>query len=39
MDVWAMAASLYRMLTGCVPRDFPPAFAGVGERSQLAFRS
>jgi serine/threonine-protein kinase len=23
-DVWAMAASLYNMLTGRVPRDFPP---------------
>ena len=23
VDVWAMAASLYNMLTGCVPRDFP----------------
>jgi len=22
VDVWAMAASLYSMLTGCVPRDF-----------------
>ena len=25
VDVWAMAASLYNMLTGAVPRDFPPA--------------
>ncbi len=24
VDVWAMAASLYNMLTGAVPRDFPP---------------
>jgi serine/threonine-protein kinase len=24
VDVWAMAASLYNMLTGTVPRDFPP---------------
>lgn len=23
VDVWAMAASLYNMLTGCMPRDFP----------------
>ncbi len=23
MDVWAMAASLYNVLTSCVPRDFP----------------
>lgn len=23
VDVWAMAASLYYMLTGCFPRDFP----------------
>lgn len=23
VDVWGMAASLYNMLTGCVPRDFP----------------
>jgi serine/threonine protein kinase len=22
-DVWAMAATLYNMLTGCFPRDFP----------------
>jgi eukaryotic-like serine/threonine-protein kinase len=24
VDVWAMAASLYYMLTGAPPRDFPP---------------
>jgi serine/threonine protein kinase len=24
VDVWAAAASLYHMLTGCYPRDFPP---------------
>ncbi len=24
VDVWAMAASLYELLTGTVPRDFPP---------------
>ncbi|MBM3878810.1 MAG: FHA domain-containing protein [Verrucomicrobia bacterium] len=24
VDVWAAAASLYNMLTGAVPRDFPP---------------
>ncbi len=24
-DVWATAATLYRMLTGATPRDFPPA--------------
>jgi serine/threonine-protein kinase len=24
VDVWAMAASLYYMLTGKFPRDFPP---------------
>ena len=24
VDVWAMAASLYELLTGAVPRDFPP---------------
>jgi eukaryotic-like serine/threonine-protein kinase len=23
VDVWAIAASLYNMLTGAVPRDFP----------------
>lgn len=23
-DVWAAAASFYKMLTGCVPREFPP---------------
>ncbi|MFJ5114524.1 protein kinase [Streptomyces sp. NPDC088551] len=25
VDVWATAATLYRMLTGATPRDFPPA--------------
>ena len=24
VDVWAMAASLYNVLTGAVPRNFPP---------------
>lgn len=24
VDVWAMAATLYQMLTGCLPRDFLP---------------
>lgn len=24
VDVWAVAASLYQMLTGALPRDFPP---------------
>lgn len=24
VDVWATAATLYRMLTGTTPRDFPP---------------
>jgi serine/threonine-protein kinase len=24
VDVWAMAATLHTMLTGAVPRDFPP---------------
>jgi serine/threonine protein kinase len=24
VDVWATAATLYRMLTGATPRDFPP---------------
>lgn len=24
VDVWAIAASLYHMLTGALPRDFPP---------------
>ena len=24
VDVWAMAATLYVLLTGCLPRDFPP---------------
>jgi serine/threonine-protein kinase len=23
VDIWAMAASLYCMLTGCIPRNFP----------------
>lgn len=29
VDVWAMAASLYYMLTGQCPRDFPPTRAGT----------
>lgn len=24
VDIWAAAATLYNMLTGCYPRDFPP---------------
>ena len=35
VDVWAMAASLYNMLTGAVPRDFPagrdPWLGGAGD--------
>ncbi len=23
VDVWAIAATFYKMITGCVPRDFP----------------
>lgn len=24
VDIWAMAATLYYLITGCAPRDFPP---------------
>lgn len=29
VDVWATAATLYRMLTGSTPRDFPPSIDPV----------
>lgn len=41
VDVWAMAASLYHMLTGALPRDFPPgtdAIAVVLDRPAVPIR-